>query len=279
MIGSVGKPFAAGGGLHVMHGNLGRGVSKISAVAEQHQVVTAPAVVFDDQDDVVAAFKRGELEKDCIVVLRFQGPKANGMPELHKLTPPLGVLQDKGFKVALITDGRMSGASGKVPSAIHMCPECMDGGPLAKVRDGDIIVLNTQTGEVNVQIDASRIRRPVFRPKTAPKAIISAWAGKFSALSAPTLPRLKPALAICFTINGSAITAKGIITIIKIGNSEMSVTIKEIMTTSPVIPVMVINHLEQAVPLARSAGRRRLESTGNHATNAGGAGSDPPHQG
>jgi phosphogluconate dehydratase len=153
VISSVAKPFAAGGGLHVMHGNLGRGVSKISAVAEQHQVVTAPAVVFDDQDEVVAAFKRGELEKDCIVVLRFQGPKANGMPELHKLTPPLGVLQDRGFKVALITDGRMSGASGKVPSAIHMCPECIDGGPLAKVHDGDIIALNTQTGEVNVQVD------------------------------------------------------------------------------------------------------------------------------
>ncbi|NBV75395.1 MAG: phosphogluconate dehydratase [Methylococcaceae bacterium] len=155
VIATVAEPFAAGGGLHVMHGNLGRGVSKISAVAEQHQIVTAPAVVFDDQDDVVAAFKRGELEKDCIVVLRFQGPKANGMPELHKLTPPLGVLQDKGFKVALITDGRMSGASGKVPSAIHMCPECIDGGPLAKVQDGDLIVLNTQTGEVNVQVDAA----------------------------------------------------------------------------------------------------------------------------
>jgi phosphogluconate dehydratase len=139
--------------LHLIHGNLGRGVSKISAVAEQHQIVTAPAVVFDDQDDVVAAFKRGELEKDCVVVLRFQGPKANGMPELHKLTPPLGVLQDRGFKVALLTDGRMSGASGKVPSAIHMYPECIDGGPLTKVRNGDIIVLNTQTGEVNVQID------------------------------------------------------------------------------------------------------------------------------
>ena len=155
VISQVAQPFAAGGGLHVMHGNLGRGVSKISAVAEQHQVVTAPAVVFDDQDDVVAAFKRGELEKDCIVVLRFQGPKANGMPELHKLTPPLGVLQDKGFKVALITDGRMSGASGKVPSAIHMCPECIEGGPLAKVHDGDIIELNTQTGEVNVMVDAA----------------------------------------------------------------------------------------------------------------------------
>lgn len=155
IIASVEHPFATGGGLHVIHGNLGRGVSKISAVAEKHQVVTAPARVFDDQLDVVAAFKRGELERDVIVVLRFQGPKANGMPELHKLTPILGLLQDKGFKVGLITDGRMSGASGKVPSAIHMCPECIDGGPLAKVCDGDIIVLNTQTGEVNVQVDTA----------------------------------------------------------------------------------------------------------------------------
>lgn len=153
VLSTVAKPFAASGGLHVMHGNLGRGVSKISAVAEEHQIVEAPAVVFDDQDDMMAAFKRGELEKDFIAVIRFQGPKSNGMPELHKLTPPLGVLQDKGFKVALVTDGRMSGASGKVPSAIHMCPECADGGPLAKVRDGDIIHLNTQTGEINVLVD------------------------------------------------------------------------------------------------------------------------------
>lgn len=155
VLSSVAKPFAAGGGLHVMHGNLGRGVSKVSAVAESHRVVQAPAVVFDDQDDMMAAFKRGELEKDFIAVIRFQGPKSNGMPELHKLTPPLGLLQDKGFKVALITDGRMSGASGKVPSAIHMCPECADGGPLAKVRNGDMIHLNTETGEVNVLVDAA----------------------------------------------------------------------------------------------------------------------------
>ncbi|NOV30280.1 phosphogluconate dehydratase [Methylomonas sp. ZR1] len=167
VISSVAQPFAAGGGLHVMHGNLGRGVSKISAVAEKHQVVTAPAMVFDDQLDVVAAFKRGELEKDVIVVLRFQGPKANGMPELHKLTPVLGVLQDRGFHVALVTDGRMSGASGKVPSAIHMWPECIDGGPLAKVRDGDIIALNTQTGEVNVQVDQAEFDARVPTPNSA----------------------------------------------------------------------------------------------------------------
>ena len=153
VISSVEQPFATGGGLHVMRGNLGRGVTKISAVAVEHQIIEAPAMVFDDQNDMVDAFKRGELEKDFVAVIRFQGPKSNGMPELHKLTPPLGVLQDRGFKVALLTDGRMSGASGKVPSAIHMCPECADGGPLAKVHNGDMIHLNTQTGEINVLID------------------------------------------------------------------------------------------------------------------------------
>jgi phosphogluconate dehydratase len=153
VIGSVEKPFAAGGGLHLIKGNLGRGMSKISAVAPEHQVVEAPAMVFDNQDHVVEAFKRGEMNKDVIVVLRFQGPKANGMPELHKLTPPLGVLQDKGFKVALVTDGRMSGASGKVPSAIHLWPECVDGNLMTKVRDGDMIRLDTVKGELNVLVD------------------------------------------------------------------------------------------------------------------------------
>jgi len=153
VIGSVDEPFSASGGLHLIKGNLGRGMSKISAVSEQHQVVEARAMVFDDQDDVVAAFKRGEMEQDLIVVLRFQGPKANGMPELHKLTPLLGSLQDKGFHVAIVTDGRMSGASGKVPSAIHMCPECEIGGPLTRVRTGDMLHLNTQTGDLNILVD------------------------------------------------------------------------------------------------------------------------------
>jgi phosphogluconate dehydratase len=167
VLSTVAKPFATGGGLHVMHGNLGRGVSKLSAVSEDHQIVEAPAIVFDDQTEFLAAFKRGELEKDFVAVVRFQGPRANGMPELHKLTPPLGVLQDKGFKVALVTDGRMSGASGKVPSVIHLCPECEVGGPLAKVLDGDIISLNLQTGDCNVLVDAAEFNARVPLPNTS----------------------------------------------------------------------------------------------------------------
>lgn len=161
VIGSVHAPFATSGGLHLIKGNLGRGMSKISAVDPKHQVVEAPAMVFDYQEDVVEAFKRGDLNKDVIVVLCFQGPKSNGMPELHKLTPPLGVLQDKGYKVALVTDGRMSGASGKVPSAIHMCPECADGSMLTKIRDGDMIRLDTQTGELNVLVDDKELEERV----------------------------------------------------------------------------------------------------------------------
>ncbi|MFT7234800.1 MAG: phosphogluconate dehydratase [Methylophagaceae bacterium] len=161
VISTVKAPFSKGGGLHLMQGNLGRGMSKISAVEAKHRVVEAPAMVFDNQDDVLVAFKKGELDKDVIVVLCFQGPKSNGMPELHKLTPPLGVLQDRGFKVALVTDGRMSGASGKVPSAIHMCPESADGSMLTKVRNGDIIHLNTETGELNVLVDDKELSERV----------------------------------------------------------------------------------------------------------------------
>ncbi|TJZ65165.1 phosphogluconate dehydratase [Chitiniphilus eburneus] len=149
------RPFSADGGLRLLAGNLGRSVIKISAVAPEHRLVEAPAIVFDDQDDVLEAFKRGELEKDFIAVLRFQGPRANGMPELHKLTPALGVLQDRGFKVALVTDGRMSGASGKVPSAIHMTPEVVSGGPLGKVRTGDILLLDAEAGVVEAKVDAA----------------------------------------------------------------------------------------------------------------------------
>ncbi|QDQ29052.1 phosphogluconate dehydratase [Chitinimonas arctica] len=146
VLGSMAAPFQPDGGMRLLQGNLGRAVIKVSAVQAAHRIVEAPAVVFDSQDALLEAFKRGELEKDLVAVVRFQGPRANGMPELHKLTPSLGVLQDRGFKVALLTDGRMSGASGKVPAAIHITPECLAGGPLAKVRDGDIIRLDAETG-------------------------------------------------------------------------------------------------------------------------------------
>ena len=153
IISAVDTPFAPIGGIHLMRGNLGRGISKVSAVSPEHHVVEAPAMVFDDQEEMLAAFRKGELERDFVAVIRFQGPRSNGMPELHKLTPPLGLLQDKGFKVALLTDGRMSGASGKVPAAIHMYPECINGGPLAKVRNGDIIHLDIMAGVVNILVD------------------------------------------------------------------------------------------------------------------------------
>ncbi|WP_239667282.1 phosphogluconate dehydratase, partial [Pseudomonas aeruginosa] len=144
------KPFSAEGGLRLMEGNLGRGVMKVSAVAPEHQVVEAPVRIFHDQASLAAAFKAGELERDLVAVVRFQGPRANGMPELHKLTPFLGVLQDRGFKVALVTDGRMSGASGKVPAAIHVSPEAIAGGPLARLRDGDRVRVDGVNGELRV---------------------------------------------------------------------------------------------------------------------------------
>ena len=143
-------PFAADGGLRLMAGGLGRACVKVSAVAEDKRCVEAPALVFDSQADVQAAFKRGELDRDCVVVVRGQGPRANGMPELHKLMPLLGALQDRGFKVALATDGRMSGASGKVLAAIHITPEAAEGGPLAKVRDGDVVRIDADTGALDV---------------------------------------------------------------------------------------------------------------------------------
>lgn len=152
VIGSIAAPFSADGGLKLLTGNLGRAVIKISAVQAKHQLVEAPARVFESQDAVLAAFQAGELNGDCIVVVRFQGPAANGMPELHKLTPSLGVLQDQGYQVALVTDGRMSGASGKVPAAIHVSPECLAGGPLGKVRDGDILRLDCHSGRLEALV-------------------------------------------------------------------------------------------------------------------------------
>jgi phosphogluconate dehydratase len=153
----VARPFSPEGGLRVMEGNLGRGVMKVSAVALENQVVQAPCRVFQDQQELADAFKAGELEKDFVAVMRFQGPRSNGMPELHKMTPFLGVLQDRGFKVALVTDGRMSGASGKIPAAIHVSPEAASGGPLALVQDGDIIRVDGVEGTLQVLVDATEL--------------------------------------------------------------------------------------------------------------------------
>ena len=154
------RPFQPSGGLRLMQGNLGRAVAKISAVKPQHRRVEAPAVVFDRQEDLTAAFKAGELDRDFVAVVRFQGPRANGMPELHKLMSPLGVLQDRGYQVALVTDGRLSGASGKVTSAIHVTPEALCDGPLALLKAGDPIVVDPENGVLEAKVDLSQ-RQPV----------------------------------------------------------------------------------------------------------------------
>jgi phosphogluconate dehydratase len=148
MLRPVSDAFQADGGLRLVRGNVGRAVFKTSAVDRERWTIEAPARCFSDQNEVLEAFKAGELDRDVTVVVRFQGPRANGMPELHKLTPTLGVLQDRGHRVSLVTDGRMSGASGKVPAAIHVSPEALPDGPLARVRDGDIIRLDANTGQL-----------------------------------------------------------------------------------------------------------------------------------
>ncbi len=168
IIATVDEPFAPQGGLKLLSGNLGRAVIKTSAVKSEHQTVEAPARVFDDQLAVLEAFKKDELNADMIVVVRCQGPQANGMPELHKLTPALGVLQDKGFKVALVTDGRMSGASGKVPAAIQLHPEACKGGPIAKIRDGDRLYLDAVNGVLELLVDEAELsQRSVDLPDLA----------------------------------------------------------------------------------------------------------------
>ncbi|NRQ39555.1 phosphogluconate dehydratase [Nonomuraea sp. NN258] len=163
----VAEPFSADGGIHMVEGNLGRAVSKVSAVKPEHLVIEAPAKVFDDQLDLLRAFEAGELDgQDFVAVIRYQGPSANGMPELHKLTPPLAVLLDRGQRVAIVTDGRMSGASGKVPAAIHLSPEAADGGPIALVREGDVIRLDSAAGTLELLVPAEQLatRTPAGRP-------------------------------------------------------------------------------------------------------------------
>ncbi|MGE4327260.1 MAG: phosphogluconate dehydratase [Pseudodonghicola sp.] len=160
-------PFQSSGGLKKLSGSLGEAVIKVSAVAPEYHVVEAPVRVFDDQAAVKAAFKAGEFTGDTIVVVRFQGPRANGMPELHSLTPVLSILQGRGLKVALVTDGRMSGASGKVPAAIHVCPEALDGGPIARLRDGDLLRLDAVSGRLDILTPGVLDRAPVTADLTA----------------------------------------------------------------------------------------------------------------
>lgn len=165
VISDIKHPFSPHGGTKLVSGNIGRAVIKTSAVPEENLVIEAPAIVFNNQNDITPAFESGALNRDCIIVVRFQGPSANGMPELHKLMPPLGVLMDKGYKVALVTDGRLSGASGKVPSAIHVTPEAYNNGLLAKVKDGDIIRVNALTGELSLLVDEKDlIARQPYQP-------------------------------------------------------------------------------------------------------------------
>ena len=181
--------FAPDGGIRVLDGGLGRAVMKVSAVAPEHRVVTAPARVFDDQGDFLAAFDRGDLDGDLVAVVRHQGPRANGMPELHKLTPALGVLMDRGHRVALVTDGRMSGASGKVPAALHCTPEAAAGGPLSRLRDGDVVRVDAETGRLEVDVDLHDREPwiPELTPPTAPGASCSPPSATASA--APTRAR------------------------------------------------------------------------------------------
>ena len=166
------QPFQPDGGLRLLQGNLGRAVFKASAVKPEHRAVTAPAAVFDSQAAMMAAFKAGALARDVVVVVRFQGPQANGMPELHQLTPSLAVLQDQGHRVALVTDGRMSGASGKVPAAIHVSPEAVAGGPLARVRDGDLVRVDAEAGVLELLVEAAEL---AARAPAAPELEGNGW--------------------------------------------------------------------------------------------------------
>ena len=179
-------PFAKTGGLKQLKGNLGRGVIKTSAVAPERHIIEAKARVFEDQESVKTAFRNGEFTEDTVVVVRFQGPRANGMPELHSLTPVLAVLQDRGLKVALVTDGRMSGASGKVPSAIHVSPEAATGGPLARLRDGDLVRLDAVTGTIDCLAADFEAREPVvFDPTSSSEGVGRELFAAFRAVAGP----------------------------------------------------------------------------------------------
>jgi phosphogluconate dehydratase len=186
----VEAPFAADGGLRILQGNLGRAVIKVSAVAAERHVIEAPAVVFDDQHAFLAAFDAGQLDHDLVAVIRYQGPSANGMPELHKLTPALGVLQDRGHQVALVTDGRMSGASGKIPAAIHLSPEAAVGGPIGRIRNGDPIRLDATRGTIDILISDQAL---AARESTGAPPDNASWRGTGRELFAAFRRQVGPA--------------------------------------------------------------------------------------
>ena len=190
------NPFSADGGLRLLQGNLGRSVIKVSAVQPEHWTISAPCRVFDTQEDFVAAFQNNEFQQDVIAVVRFQGPAANGMPELHKLTPYLGVLQDRGLRVALVTDGRMSGASGKVPAAIHLSPEADRGGPIARLRDGDLLELDAVSGTLQVRVEPNEWQNRA--PATHAEPTRRGWGRELFAFTRATASAAEQG-ASCFT--------------------------------------------------------------------------------
>lgn len=194
---SASEPFEKTGGLKLLEGNIGRSVIKYSAVKAAHRVVAAPAIVFSDQQEFLDAFEQGDLHKNFVAVLKVQGPKANGMPELHKLTPALGVLQDLGYHVALVTDGRMSGASGKIPAAIHMSPEALDGGNIARIEDGDIIRLDAERGSLDVLIPSEELEQREIELSLSNESTFGSGRDLFQGMRA----RVSPAEdgAVCFS--------------------------------------------------------------------------------
>ena len=234
-------PFSDSGGLQLLEGNLGRAMIKISAVKPEHQVIRAPAIVFDSQEQVMDAFSGGRLDRDFVAVIRNQGPRANGMPELHKLTPQLSVLQNRGFKVALVTDGRMSGASGKIPAAIHLTPESQAGGFIARIRDGDEILIDAKQGLLSVNISDEELasRKPVIADPCSQhwglgRELFDGFRHRVSGAEQG---------AMSIYTEESPIAGKSTAKFMKID---------DILTQAPVIPVIVVDQLEQAVPLAQA---------------------------
>ena len=230
MLRPVSDPFVADGGMRLVTGNLGRAIFKTSAVAPERWTIEAPAAIFHDQDDVLRAFKAGELDRDVVVVVRFQGPRANGMPELHKLTPALGVLQDRGFKVALVTDGRMSGASGKVPAAIHCSPEALGGGPLALLRDGDVVQLCAE----NASLEAVGVDLSTREPAPAPPPPVGTGRELFAMM------RQRRRQCRAWRVGDAR------------GDGNRAVNIDHIMRIAPVIPVLVLDGTVGPVALAET---------------------------